>query len=133
MSSGAASGHPDGDDTTRPTQPLNPGGNPTEVLVRGCHAGHDQPHNPTWHPTLGSVPALTSVVFATILVTIVLGVEVWLLPSFVPWTLGLLALGLLVSAIVQFLLGHRGTCWLWRTLRWWLGPIGTLVDPIEMG
>ncbi|MFN8125846.1 MAG: hypothetical protein U0R64_04980 [Candidatus Nanopelagicales bacterium] len=99
----------------------------------GCHAGHDQPHNPTWHPTLGLVPALTSVIFALVLVGLVLAAEWWLFPVAVPWTLALLAIGLVASAIVQWVLGHRGWCWWWRTLRWWLGPIGTLVDPLEMG
>lgn len=108
---------------------------PTAVIVvsRRCRAGHDQPHNPTWHPTLGLVPALSSVIVALILIGIVLAVEWWLLPALIGWTVGLLLVGLLVSAVAQLLMGHRGWCWLWRTLRWWLGPIGTLVDPIEMG
>ncbi|MEI2717096.1 MAG: hypothetical protein V9E98_08890 [Candidatus Nanopelagicales bacterium] len=133
MEHGPAPKRRGGDDSVQPTVPLNPDAQPTEVIVRGCRAGHDQPNNPTWHPTLGMVPALTSVVFAAILVGVILAVELWLLPALIPWTLGLLAIGLLVSAIIQFLLGHRGWCWLWRSLRWWLGPIGTLVDPIEMG
>ena len=72
-------------------------------------------------------------IFAVVLMLVVLGLEWWLLPALIGWTLGLLLLGLLVSAVIQLLLGHRGWCWLWRTLRWWLGPIGTLVDPLEMG
>ena len=118
-----------------PTEPLRPDDQPTQILAPGrrCTAGHDQPHNPTWHPTLGLVPALTSVIFAIILVGIVVAVEAWLVPALIPWTLALLAIGLVVSGIVQFVLGHRGACWLWRTLRWWLGPIGSLIDPIEMG
>lgn len=119
----------------RPTADLRPDDQLTSVLARPrrCRAGHDQPDNPTWHPSLGLVPALTSVIFAVVLLLVVLGLEWWLLPALIGWTLGLLLLGLLVSAVIQLLLGHRGWCWMWRTLRWWLGPIGTLVDPLEMG
>lgn len=121
----------------QPTEPLRPDEEPTEVIRdprgHGCTAGHDQPHNPTWHPTLGLVPSLTNVIFAVVLIGIVLGLEAWLLPALIPWTLGLLVVALAVSALVQALLGHRGSCWLWRTLRWWLGPVGALVDPVDAG
>lgn len=121
-----------------PTEPIMPDDQVTQrvtppAVSAHCRSGHDQPHNPTWHPTLGLVPALTSVVFAVLLIAGLLLLEVWLLPALVPWTLGLVAAGLVVSGIVQALLGHRGRCWLYRTLRWWLGPVGTLVDPIEAG
>lgn len=95
--------------------------------------GHDQPHNPTWHPSLGLVPALSSVVLGALLIGALLWLEAWLLPPAVPWTIGLIVAGLVVSSVTQLLLGHRGTCWLWRSLRWWLGPVGNLVDPVEMG
>ena len=108
--------------------------NPPQQQARGsCRAGHDQPNNPTWHPTLGLVPALTSVGFGVFVVVLVLALEAWLLPSLIGWTILLLGLALLLSAAVQLVLGHRGSCWAWRTLRWWIGPIGTLVDPLEMG
>jgi|GEM_PF-6589487 hypothetical protein len=45
----------------------------------------------------------------------------------------LLVAGLLASAAVQASLGHRGTCWAQRTIRWWLGPVGTLIDPFGLG
>lgn len=120
---------------TRPTEPLRPDDDPTAVVSgpRRCTAGHDQPHNPTWHPTLGLVPALTSVIFALVLVVVILALEAWIAPVLLSWTVGLLLIALVASALVQALLGHRGMCWLWRTLRWWLGPIGALVDPVEMG
>lgn len=121
-----------------PAEPIRPDEFATQriggprIAVR-CRGGHDQPNNPTWHAALGLVPALTSVVFAVLLIAALLALEAWLWPALVWWTLGLLGLALVVSGIVQALLGHRGRCWLWRTLRWWLGPIGTLVDPIEAG
>lgn len=68
-----------------------------------------------------------------LVVALGLGLEAWLWPAAVPWTVALLLAGLLLSALVQLLLGHRGACWLRRSVRWWLGPIGTLIDPIEMG
>lgn len=79
------------------------------------------------------MPALTSVVVGVIVVLGVFWLEGWLLPQAVPWTIALLAVGLAFSATTQLLLGHRGMCFVWRTLRWWLGPIGSLLDPIEMG
>ncbi len=123
--------------SAQPTEPLRPDDEPTVILpprrAHGCTAGHDQPHNPTWHPRLGLVPSLTNVIFAVILIVVVIGLEAWLIPAAIPWTVGLLALALAVSALVQFLLGHRGTCWLWRTLRWWLGPVGAVIDPVDAG
>lgn len=79
------------------------------------------------------MPSLTSVIFSIILIGVVFAVEAWLLPAAIPWTLALLAAALLMSALIQAWLGHRGWCWLWRTLRWWLGPIGELVDPVDAG
>jgi small-conductance mechanosensitive channel len=68
-----------------------------------------------------------------ILLIAIFALELWLLPGLVSWTIAVLLFALFLSAIVQLALGHRGKCWLWRTLRWWIGPVGTLVDPIEMG
>lgn len=121
--------------SAQPTEPLRPDDDPTQIIAppRRCVAGHDQPRNPTWHPTLGLVPALTSVIFAILLIIVVMALEAWLLPALIPWTVALLILALATSGLVQALLGHRGKCWLWRTLRWWLGPIGALVDPVEAG
>jgi hypothetical protein len=98
-----------------------------------CKHGHDQPRNPTIHPTLGMVPAVTSVVFGGIVIVIILLIELWLLPSFLVWTLAILVLGLIFSALVQLVTGHRGKCWFYRTLRWWLGPVGSFIDPFEIG
>jgi hypothetical protein len=134
------------DEEPRATRPIShdqstqalPTGNqrpdpPARVPGASCKSGHDQPDNPTWHPTLGLVPAMTSVVFGAMLLVAIFALEIWLLPVLIGWTVALLAFGLFLSGIAQFALGHRSSCWLWRTLRWWIGPIGTLVDPIEMG
>jgi hypothetical protein len=108
---------------------------PTVPLHRPprCRAGHDQPRNPTWNPELGLVPALSSVIVGGILVALAMAAAWWLFPPALPWLIGLVVVGLIFSAAAQLLSGHRGTCLLRRTLRWWLGPIGSLVDPIEMG
>jgi len=98
-----------------------------------CTAGHDQPRNPTHHPTLGLVPAASSVVFGGGLFVGLLLLEAWLLPGIIVWTLVVIVAALVVSTITQLMLGHRGWCWLWRSLRWWLGPVGSLIDPIEAG
>ena len=121
--------------SNQPTQPLRPEGQPTPAIPasRRCRGGHDQPRNPTWHPTLGLVPALSSVVVAVIVIVGVIALEASLWSQAIPWTIALLAVGLMFSATTQLLLGHRGMCFVWRTLRWWLGPIGSLLDPIEMG
>jgi hypothetical protein len=119
----------------RPTEPLRPDSQPTRVTGAGtgCRAGHEHSRNPTFHPTLGLVPAASSVVIGALLLLAVLLLERWLLPGLIVWTVGVAAVGLVVSAVVQLALGHRGTCFLRRTLRWWLGPIGSMIDPIEMG
>ena len=57
-----------------------------------------QPH---LAPVAGAGSAPTSVIFAVVLVLVVLGLEWWLLPALIGWTLGLLLLGLLVSAVIQ--------------------------------
>ncbi|MCH9815534.1 MAG: hypothetical protein K0U64_03635 [Actinomycetia bacterium] len=129
---------------TNPTQPLSHE-QPTVQLSSSrtadqkqpagarCKHGHDQPRNPTIHPTLGMVPAVTSVIFGGIVVVVILLIELWLIPALLVWTLAILGLGLAFSAIVQLVLGHRGKCWFYRTLRWWLGPVGSFIDPFEMG
>lgn len=117
------------DRTTQPPQPP-PEAHPP---LRNCTSGHDQPRNPTWHRTLGLVPAMSSVIFGGIVLLLLLALEIWLLPGLVPWTVAAIAAGLAFSATAQFALGHRGACWAQRTLRWWLGPIGSLLDPLGMG
>ena len=119
------------DQPTVPISDASPGDK--GPLNAGCNHGHDQPRNPTIHPTLGMVPAVTSVVFGGLVVAAILLIELWLIPSLLVWTLAVLGLGLVFSAIVQLVLGHRGMCWFYRTLRWWLGPVGSFIDPFEMG
>ena len=62
-------------------------------------------------------------------------VIVWLwLPRGLFWGLvGLVVVGFAFSAVAAALLGHRGVCWAQRTVRWWLGPVGALMDPIDVG
>ncbi len=59
----------------------------------------------------------------------------WLwFPRGIFWgVLALVGLGLLASAAAQAFLGHRGACWGQRTVRWWLGPVGALADPLDVG
>jgi hypothetical protein len=120
---------------SQPTEPLRPDDQTTQLILprRSCRGGHEQQRNPTFHPTLGLVPPLTSVVIGGLVAVALLLLERWLVPVLLPWTIAVLAVDLLVTAIVQLVLGHRGWCFLWRSLRWWLGPIGSLIDPIEMG
>lgn len=118
--------------TNRPTRPLDRSVENPSRHGR-CLSGHSQPNNPTWHPALGLVPAMSSVIFGGIILLTVLAIEAWLVPDWIVWTVAVALAGLAVSALAQFMLGHRGWCWLRRTLRWWLGPIGTLMDPFEMG
>lgn len=76
---------------------------------------------------------MSSVIFGGIVLVIILALEIWLIPSLVPWTIAAIFTGLAISALAQFALGHRGLCWLRRTLRWWLGPVGSLLDPFGLG
>lgn len=76
---------------------------------------------------------MSSVIFGGIILLIVLTLEAFLLPGLVVWTAAAIVAGLVLAALAQFARGHRGWCWLWRTLRWWLGPVGSLLDPFEMG
>lgn len=68
-----------------------------------------------------------------LLILLALALLGWLLPAVLPWALLLVVLGLVVSAAIQAALGHRGRCWAQRTIRWWLGPAGALVDPFDAG
>ena len=108
-----------------------PPGTPSPSL--GCRGGHDQPRNPTHHPVWGLVPSRTSVVVGVIVILVVLLLENWLVDWLLLPTLLALGAALLVSLVIQYSRGHRGSCLAVRTVRWWLGPIGSLFDPIDMG
>lgn len=101
--------------------------------ISRCRGGHN-PGHPEQHPRWGQVPSASSVVIGGLGLAAVL-VVIWIwFPHGLFW--GLLALvgaGLVVSGAAQAFLGHRGPCWTQRTLRWWLGPVGTLVDPLDLG
>ena len=107
------------------------GERPDVVPGDGCVGGHDQHRNPTHHPRWGLVPAKSSVVFGIILIAAVAGLLWWLAPWLLPFLAAALILALGISLGVQLWLGHRGRCLRIRTVRWWLGPIGSLIDPME--
>lgn len=98
-----------------------------------CRGGHI-PGHPAHHPRWGQVPSASSVVIGGVGLAAVLGV-IWLwFPLALFWALLIvIVLGLVASAAAQAFLGHRGTCWAQRTVRWWLGPVGTLADPLDVG
>ncbi len=97
-----------------------------------CRGGHI-PGHPAQHPRWGQVPSASSVVIGMVGFAVILAIcWIWLPGLFWP-LIALLVVGLIVSAAVQALLGHRGACWAQRTVRWWLGPVGTLIDPLGIG
>lgn len=98
-----------------------------------CRGGHI-PGHPAQHPRWGQVSSASAVVIGALGLALVL-IALWLwFPLGIFWgLLGLLALGLVASACAQAFLGHRGACWTQRTIRWWLGPVGALVDPLDVG
>ncbi|MEZ5115501.1 MAG: hypothetical protein R2737_04455 [Candidatus Nanopelagicales bacterium] len=100
----------------------------------GCRHGHAPTRSPVIHPRLGMVPSLSNAIVGLVVLVLAVGVTAWLLPPVVAAVLLVLAaLALAFSAAVQLALGHRGRCWAERTVRWWLGPIGTLLDPFDVG
>jgi hypothetical protein len=97
-----------------------------------CRGGHVSGH-PAHHPRWGQVPSASSAVIGLIVAGAVLTVcWIWLPGLVLPLVL-LLVAGLAASAAAQAFLGHRGACWGQRTIRWWLGPVGTLLDPFDLG
>ncbi len=95
----------------------------------GCRDGHRPRPSPVEDPELGLVPSRTATVLGGVLVALVCGALAWWAPGARPWLA--LALPLWAAAVlgVQAALGHRGRCLARRTLRWWLGPPGALLDP----
>lgn len=76
---------------------------------------------------------MSAVVIGVLLAAAILTVcRLWL-PGFFWPLVALLIVGLVVSAGTQAFLGHRGACWAQRTVRWWLGPLGALLDPLDLG
>ncbi len=100
----------------------------------GCAVDHSAERNPTHHPRWGLVPALSSTVIGGAVLVIAIGVSITWLPTMVTSTLLIvMILALALSAACQAILGHRGRCWATRTVRWWLGPLGSLLDPFDAG
>ena len=100
----------------------------------GCTFDHASDRNPTHHPRWGLVPALSSTVIGALAAAALLVVSALWLPVVVTvLLLTVLGAGLLVSATAQAFLGHRGRCWAERSIRWWLGPVGSVVDPFDVG
>lgn len=123
----------------RPTEPLPrpPANDPAGVPWpggTGCRDGHGPPHNPALHPRWGQVPSLSNALIGAGVLAVLLVLAWWLLPDTAAVVVTALALlGLVVSAAIQAALGHRGRCWRARSWRWWLGPLGALLDPFDTG
>jgi hypothetical protein len=97
----------------------------------GCRDGHPDRRIPGYDAELGMVPARTSAWFGAVILAAASG-AIWIwLPGARPWLLAVLGSWWLVTALVQLALGHRGTCALRRTMRWFVGPAGALVDPFD--
>ncbi len=98
----------------------------------GCRAGHAARPSPDVNPVLGMVPAKSATWFGAVVLILVVGLLWWLLPATRIWVL-LGLLGWVVAVLsIQLALGHRGSCLLRRTVRWFFGPIGALVDPFDL-
>lgn len=99
-----------------------------------CNAPGHEGTNPARHPRWGLVPSASSTVLGSLIVLAILGVWWWVWPGVYPAVAtGVVLLGGLFSGVIQFALGHRGVCWWQRTIRWWFGPVGTLLDPLDAG
>lgn len=100
----------------------------------GCRPGsHDTRPSPDVNPELGRVPAKSSCWFGAVVLVVLLALLDWLLPDTArPWIALVLVLWFLVVLVVQLGLGHRGRCLARRTVRWYLGPIGALADPLDI-
>jgi hypothetical protein len=94
----------------------------------GCRAGHPDVQIPGHDPELGMVPTRSSTVLgAVVLAAVSTAIWVWL-PGVRGALVAILVVWLVVTALVQLALGHRGRCALRRTVRWWLGPAGAMLD-----
>ena len=99
----------------------------------GCRRGHAPRPAPDIHPELGMVPARSACwLGAAVLVLVVLLLN-WLLPDEArPWIALVLVAWFLVVLLTQLALGHRRSCLLRRSVRWFLGPVGALIDPFDL-
>ena len=103
-----------------------------ELLRRPrCSAGHVAPSSPGRRPELGLVPSRTSTWFGAVALVVIVGAVAWFAPGLRPWAGAALGVWWLATFLVQLGLGHRGTCLIRRTGRWFFGPVGALVDPVD--
>jgi len=96
-----------------------------------CVSGHDEPPSPARHPDLGLVPSRTSTWFGAIVLGVIAGLLWWFAAGLRPWVIAVLGVWYTTTLLVQLGLGHRGTCLLRRTGRWFFGPAGALLDPFD--
>jgi hypothetical protein len=68
-------------------------------------------------------------VLGGLVIALVCAALAWWVPASRPWIPLVLALWGALTLAVQAALGHRGRCLARRTVRWWLGPPGALLDP----
>jgi hypothetical protein len=97
----------------------------------GCRAGHPDHRSPALDPELGMVPSRTSAWFGAAVLAVLCAAAWWWLPVVRPWLLAALGTWWVVTGLTQLALGHRGRCALRRTMRWFFGPVGALVDPFD--
>ena len=96
-----------------------------------CVAGHDDPPSPARHPELGLVPSRTSTWFGAVVLVLISGAVWWFASGLRVWVVAVLGTWWLVTLLVQVAMGHRGSCLLRRTGRWFFGPVGALLDPFD--
>lgn len=97
----------------------------------GCRHGHAARPSPVENPELGLVPSRTSTWFGAVILVLLTALAWWLLPGLHAWILAVLGIWWLTTGLVQLGLGHRGVCALRRTMRWFFGPAGALLDPFD--
>jgi hypothetical protein len=97
----------------------------------GCRDGHPAILSPAHDRELGMVPSRTSTWFGAVILVAVSSAALWWLPAARGYVLAALGCWWVVTGLVQLALGHRGRCALRRTLRWFFGPAGALVDPFD--
>lgn len=118
------------------TTPLpRPDGDPLAPEPRrvgtGCRRGHTGRSGPGENRELGQVPGRVSAWFGAVVLALVCAALWTWLPVTRPWLPVVLGTWYVVVLAVQAALGHRGTCLVRRTGRWYFGPAGALLDPSE--
>jgi hypothetical protein len=70
-------------------------------------------------------------VLGAFVLALVCGLLWWFFPAVRGWLLAVVGVWWALTLAVQLALGHRGSCLVRRTLRWFFGPAGGLLDPFE--